>query len=276
MKRLLIAGYGDIARRAAPRLERRFAIARLSRAAGADLDRPDTLRLAGADAVLHLAPPTPEGEHDLRTANLLEALEKTGILPARVVYVSTSGVYGDCGGERVDEERAPSPATARAIRRLDAEQRLARWCERHRASLLILRAPGIYAADRLPLERLRAKLPVLRAEEDIYTSHIHAEDLAAIAVRALEQDAAPGIYNASDDSEIKMGDWMDRVADFAGLPRAPRRTREEVRAALTPLAYSFLAESRRLDNARLKQRLGAVLRYPRAQEALKHEPARTH
>ncbi|MGQ0655433.1 MAG: NAD-dependent epimerase/dehydratase family protein [Betaproteobacteria bacterium] len=276
MKTLLIAGYGDIARRAVPRLERRFVVSLVSRATGRDLDRPATLRLEGADALLHLAPPPPEGELDSRTAHLLAALEKTAILPARVVYVSTSGVYGDCAGARVDEDRAPAPATPRAARRVDAERQLEAWCARHRAALVVLRAPGIYAADRLPLERLRAGLPVLRREDDVFTSHIHADDLAAAAVRALEDDAPAGTYNASDDSEIRMGDWMDRVADHAGLPRPPRLPRAAVRAALSPLAYSFLSESRRLDNTRLKTRLGARLRYPTVDQGLAHEPARAH
>jgi nucleoside-diphosphate-sugar epimerase len=275
VKRLLIAGYGDIARRAAPRLERRFAISRISRAAGRDLDRPATLDLEGADALLHLAPPPPEGEHDSRTAHLLAALEKTGILPSRVVYVSTSGVYGDCGGARVDESRMPAPVTARAGRRVDAERQLTEWCARHGAALVVLRAPGIYAEDRLPLERLRAGQPVLRPEDDVYTNHIHADDLAAIVVRALEDEAPAGVYNASDDSELRMGDWMDRVADYAGLARPPRLPREAVRAAISPLAWSFMSESRRLDNTRLKERLGVMLRYPSVDEGLAHEPART-
>src|SRR5687767_8026720 len=155
MKRLLVAGFGDIARRAAPRLERRFAILRLSRADGFDLDRPETLALQATDALLHCAPPPGEGETDSRTANLLAALEKGRILPARVVYVSTSGVYGDCAGARVDEARPPAPRTARARRRLDAERRLALWCNPRGVPLVVLRAPGIYAADRLPLARLR-------------------------------------------------------------------------------------------------------------------------
>ena len=114
MQRLLIVGFGDIARRAAPQLERRFGISSLSRQDGFDLDRPETLRFEGADAVLHLAPPPRTGDSDPRTANLLAALEKGRILPARLVYVSTSGVYGDCGGARVDESRPIAPATPRA------------------------------------------------------------------------------------------------------------------------------------------------------------------
>src|SRR4051794_7656343 len=128
MKRLLIAGFGDVARRAVPRLERRFAVARLSRRSGFDLDHPESLRLEAADAVLHCAPPAPEGNCDMRTANLLGALEKARILPSRMVYVSTSGVYGDCKGACVDESQPLAPQTARARRRVDAEQRLARWC----------------------------------------------------------------------------------------------------------------------------------------------------
>ena len=268
MKQLLIAGFGDIARRAAPRLARRFEIARLSRACGCDLDRPETLSIAGGHMLLHCAPPPDDGETDTRTANLLAALEKASILPARVVYVSTSGVYGDCRGERVDESRPLSPQTPRAPRRVDAERRIAEWCASHNAALTVLRVPGIYAADRLPLERLRAGSPVLWREDDVYTNHVHADDLAAIAVRALEDDAPQGIYNASDDSELLAGDWMDLVAERCALPRPPRISRAEALAVLSPDTRTFLGESRRLVNARLKERLGVRLRYPTVHDGL--------
>jgi nucleoside-diphosphate-sugar epimerase len=271
MKQLLIAGYGDIARRALVRLERRFEVVRVSRRHGFDLDRPDTLSFAGADALLHCAPPPNEGETDTRTANLLAALEKGRILPARMVYVSTSGVYGDCAGARVDESRPLAPQTARARRRVDAERRLTQWCTCNKVPLVVLRVPGIYAADRLPLERLRAGSPVLRAEDDVYTNHIHAEDLAAILCCALEDDAPPGVYNASDDSELKMGDWFDLVADVHGLPRPPRITIAEAKDRIPAGLLSFMSESRRLDNRRLKQRLGVQLRYPTVHEGLRHE-----
>ncbi len=271
MKRLLIAGFGDIARRAAPTLERRFEVARLSRAYGCDLDRPDTLSLEGGQALLHCAPPPDDGETDTRTANLLAALEKARILPARVVYVSTSGVYGDCHGERVDESRPPAPRTARAARRADAERRMTEWCGSHAAALTVLRVPGIYAADRLPLERLRAGTPVLRAEDDVYANHIHADDLAMIVARALEDDAPAGIFNSNDDSGLKMGEWFDLVADTYGLPRPPRIPRAQAAGKIPPGLLSFMSESRRLDNRRLKQVLGARLRYPTVYEGLRHE-----
>ena len=273
MKRLLVAGFGDIARRAEPLLRGAFEVVALSRRAGRDLDHPESLAIEAADAVLHLAPPPREGETDSRTANLLAALEKAGILPARFVYVSTSGVYGDCGGARVDESRPLAPATARAKRRADAERRLAIWCCSRGVPLVVLRVPGIYAAERLPLARLRAGTAALRREEDVYTSHVHADDLARSAVRALQGDAPAGVFNCCDDSELLMGDWLDLVADHAGLPRPPRLGRGEAMARVPPETYSFMCESRRLDNRRLKRDLGVDLRYATVHEGLRHEHA---
>ena len=264
MQRLLIVGFGDIARRAAPALAQRFAITRLSREYGMDLDRPQTLRLEETDAVLHCAPPPSDGDRDLRTANLLSVLKRP---PERIVYISTSGVYGDCQGEKVDEARPVNPQTGRARRRVDAETQL----QAYSSKVVILRAPGIYAADRLPLERLRAGTPVLRKEEDVYTNHIHADDLAAIAVRALEDDAPAGIYNVADDSEIRMGEWMDLVARHAGLPLPPRRSRAEISREVPATLLSFMSESRRLDNRRMKQVLGARLRFRTVHEGLANE-----
>ncbi len=267
MEQLLVAGFGDIARRALPALVRRFQVTRLSRQYGTDLDRP--LAPRAADALLHCAPPPAGGDSDSRTANLLSALQ--GV--KRIVYISTSGVYGDCGGERVDETRAVNPQTPRARRRVSAEQQLQRWSAERGVALVILRAPGIYAADRLPVERLRAGMPVLRAEDDGYTNHIHADDLAAAAVRALELDAPPGIYNVADDSDLRMGDWMDLVAGHAGLPKPPRVPRSRIAELVSPEVLSFMNESRRLDNRRMKTVLGVKLRYPTVHEGLGHEHA---
>jgi nucleoside-diphosphate-sugar epimerase len=274
MKRLLIAGFGDIARRAASLLQSRFELNILSRSYGMDLDRPDSLSGLGlADVVLHCVPPPPTGDLDMRTANLLTLLEGRRILPMRIVYISTSGVYGDCGGVLVDETRAPNPQSVRAKRRVHAEGRLALWCNLHGVQLTVLRAPGIYAGDRLPLARLRAGTPVLRAADDVFTNHIHADDLAACCVRALQEDAPDGIYNASDDSQLRMGDWFDLVADHAGLPRPPRVERAEAARSVPPELLSFMGESRRLDNTRLKSILGVRLRYPTVQDGLAHEHA---
>jgi nucleoside-diphosphate-sugar epimerase len=275
MERLLIVGFGDVARRALPALVARYDTLAVVRSMGpglptglrfatGDLDRPETLApFAGiADAVLHLAPPDETRDGDVRTRNLIAALSGARMLPRRFVYISTSGVYGDCGGARVDESRPVNPRTARGARRVDAERALTEWGESAGVKTTILRVPGIYAADRLPVERLARGTPVLRAEDDVYTNHIHADDLAAICVRALDAEASPGIYNAADDSELKMGDWFDLVADRCGLPRPPRVARAEAERLIPPMLLSFMSESRRLVNRRMKASLGVRLRFP--------------
>ena len=283
MKRLLIVGCGDIALRALPQFVRNYQVFGLARKAeqadriaalGAvpltgDLDNPSTLQAlpGAADLVLHLAPPGESGERDQRTANLIAVLSMRP--PERLVYISTSGVYGDCGGAWVDEERPLAPQTVRAARRVDAERSLLAWGEQSGVAVTILRVPGIYAAERLPLTQLKRGAPVLRAEDDVYTNHIHADDLAAICQVALERGAAGRVYNASDDSEIKMGDYFDLVADRARLPHPPRIARTAAEAgAISEGLMSFMRESRRLSNTRMKAELGVRLRYPSVYEGV--------
>ena len=278
MQRLLIIGCGDVLRRALPWLTRRYRVyatargdasAAELRAAGAtpiraDLDdRRGLRRLAGVgNLVLHSAPPQERGNRDLRTRRLLAALASRGSVPRRLAYISTTGVYGDRGGELVTEANAARPTTARAQRRADAEAVLRRFGRRNRSGIVVLRAPGIYAADRLPVERIRRADPVLRREDDVYTNHIHAEDLARIASLALVRGGACRAYNACDDSALMMGDYFDLVADAFGLPRPPRLARQEAEQRLSPVTMSFMRESRRLSNARLKRELRLRLRYP--------------
>lgn len=273
MKRLLLIGFGDIAHRTAAMLPAAVEVRAVSRELGFDLDRPETLRALGgwADAVLHCAPPPSTGTEDPRTAALTDALEAGGILPSRLVYISTSGVYGDCNGAFVDETRLVNPQTARAVRRVDAETRLLRWGSMHDSAVVILRAPGIYAADRLPLERLAQGFPVLVEGEDVYTNHIHADDLAAIALKALDAKSPPGIYNACDDTQLKMGAWFDLVADRHEMKRPARVPRSEAQTRIPPAMLSFMAESRRLANTKMKALLGVRLRYPTVFEGIPHK-----
>ncbi|WP_305825076.1 sugar nucleotide-binding protein [Massilia brevitalea] len=234
------------------------------RAAGAvpvvaDLDHPASLaRLRGlAQRVVHLAPPRPEGERDVRTRHLAALLPEG----ARVVYVSTTGVYGDCGGALVTETRSVAPKNARARRRVDAERVLRAWARRNAGQLSILRVPGIYAAERLPLKRLHEGTPALRPEDDVYTNHIQADDLARIILHALRRALPNRVYHAVDDTRMQMGAYFDAVADAYGLPRPPRLARADLQAQVSPMLLSFMSESRRLDNARLRE-LGVCLRYP--------------
>ena len=278
--RLLILGCGDVGMRLLPLVRDRFRVYAVTsqaarcdelRAAGAiplvaDLDQPATLaRLARlAPTIVHLAPPRSSGNKDIRTRSL------AAILPegATLVYVSTTGVYGDCGGAMVDETRPVRPQNARAIRRVDAEQVLRAWAVRAHGRLAILRVPGIYAADRLPVERLKNGTPALIAADDVYTNHIHADDLARIIALALHR-AMPGrAINAVDDSDLKMAAYFDAVADAFALPRPPRLPRAELAKVVSPMLLSFMSESRRLSNRRLKLELGARLRYATVAAAL--------
>ena len=264
MKRLLMIGHGDVSHRVAALLPAGVEVRTVSRSLGIDLDRPATLESLGgwADTVLHCAPPPPLGDTDTRTTNLLATIEAAGILPSRLVYISTSGVYGDCGGALVDELRPVNPRTERAVRRVDAERQLIAWGELHECAVVILRAPGIYAADRLPVERLMQGKPVLIDEEDVYTNHIHADDLAGIALAALEPLAPAGVYNASDDTHLKMGQWFDLVADRLGLPKPPRVARNDAAGLIPASLLSFMSESRRLSNRKMKTLLGVRLAFP--------------
>lgn len=277
-RRLLIVGCGDVVRRALPVLTRRWQVTALVRtpdpalrAQGVrqirgDLDQPASLRrLAGlAQAVLHSAPPPNEGAGDPRTRRLLATLARARSLPRSLVYISTSGVYGPCGGAVVPESRPCAAGTARARRRVAAEALL----RRSGIHVSILRAPGIYAADRLPLDRVRRGDPVLKANEDVFTNHIHAEDLATACIAALERGGANRAYNICDDSAERMGDWFDKLADAFNLPRPPRMTRAEINTRLSPMMLSFMSESRRLANTRMKHELKLKLRYPTVDDGI--------
>jgi len=285
VRRLLIIGCGDVAKRAVPWLARRFRVYALVRNAAedatvrnlgvvplrGDLDEPATLRrLAGiAHCVLHAAPPAERGSRDRRTRHLLAALATRKSLPQRISYISTSGVYGDCMGAQVDETKFVQPASPRARRRVDAERVLRDFGIRSSCGVAILRAPGIYAADRLPSSRLRRGDPVLVAEDDVFTNHIHADDLARLAGIALFRARGGRVFNASDDTDLRMGDYFDLVADTLGLMHPPRVRRAIAAEQLSPISQSFMSESRRLINKRMKRELRIDLRFPRVEDVLR-------
>ncbi len=279
--RILIVGCGDVGLRIAQLLSPRYALFGTTRQhsqferlrnAGvrpihADLDDPNSLwRLRGlARSVIHLAPPPLSGRHDTRTRHLVCALGRV----QRLVYISTSGVYGDCGGALIDETHWPRPESERGMRRLDAERTLRHWARQSGAQLSILRVPGIYAGERLPIARIKSRTPALLEEEDVYTNHIHADDLARISVAALQRGAPQRVYHASDDSRLRMGDYFDLVADHFALERAPRVGRALLAARVSEASYSFMRESRRLDNTRLKAELAVTLHYPEVRDGLR-------
>ena len=278
--RVLIVGCGDVGLRVAQALAGRVRLLALTSSADrvetlrrhgitpllGNLDAPDSLRrLAGlANRVVHLAPPPGQGWQDGRTLALTRALRRRS-LPQALVYGSTSGVYGDCSGEVAAQTRATNSDTARARRRVDAENSIRFFGRATQVSSSILRIPGIYAPDReggTPRPRLLKGTPVLLAEDDVYTNHIHADDLARACLAALWRGKPQRVYNVNDDSDLKMGDYFDLAADLYGLPRPPRVPRNTAKDQLPLLLLSFMSESRRMDNTRLKRELRLTLRYP--------------
>ena len=300
--RLLLAGCGDVAARIAAELGRRYRIRAILRhtpdspawarwrslgaiPVKADLDNRTSLkRLRGiADQVIYLAPPADTATVqpiDARLNHFLAALHGAGSLPCRLVLIGTTGVYGNCQGALVHETRPINPQTARGQRRAGAEATLRHWVRTHTRSRRsatkhpgsnagsILRVPGIYAGNRLPIERLKAGTPALRAADDTWTNHIHADDLARISWLSLTRGKSLRTVNTSDCSSLKMGDWFDAVADAAGLARPQRLPRTELQAQVSPMLYSFMSESRRLDNKRLLKELRIRLRYPTVHDFL--------
>jgi nucleoside-diphosphate-sugar epimerase len=287
---VLIVGFGDVGSRVAAQLKskvgyRVHALIRKGssfaplaekpiRALRGDLDRREALtRLLrahphGFDWIFHFAPPPSKGRIDTRTANLLAALDATasthraGILACtrrtRLVYISTTGVYGDCEGRWIDENDPLRARTARAKRRVGAESRLIAWgrLQRQRGvRVSILRAPGIVSSLRPPVLRVERQTPVLVESDDVYVNHIHADDLAFAAIAAARYARAGRIFNAVCDEPVLMGDYFDRVARAAQLPVPPRVTRERAGTLLSAVSLSFMGESRRIGNARIKREL---------------------
>jgi nucleoside-diphosphate-sugar epimerase len=282
MLEVFIVGCGDIGRRVARLwLQRGVTVRALARSTASaqrlhaegiltvagDLDDAaglGALDLAGA-VLYYFAPPPVEGDRDPRMRGLLAAVRGQ---PRRVVYISTTGVYGDAGGDWVDEDAPTVPGTARGRRRLDAERALRHWAAEVGAEAIILRVPGIYGPGRLPLERIRRGEPVLAPAECGYTNRIHAVDLASVCVAAAERGRPGAVYNVSDGHPGTMTEYLFAVADAAGLPRPPVVGAEAARRVMSPGMLSYLGESRRIANTRMLTELGVTLRYPDLQHGL--------
>ena len=281
---ILIIGCGDIGLRVAKQLSRSHRVFALTsqqsrfqelREVGAtpilgNLDQPESLwRLAGlAQTVIHLAPPQNSGNRDCRTRNLIRILAQGSNAVRRLIYISTTGVYGDHRGAKVSEITPVNPQSERAKRRVDAERVLRLWGPVNGIAVTILRVPGIYAADRLPIERLESKTPALVAEEDAYSNHIQSDDLARLVCAAVYHGKPQRIINACDGGETKMGDYFDEVADAFGLQRPARLPGNELQKIVSPMLWSFMRESRRVTNTRLHE-LKTPLRYPSVGHFLK-------
>lgn len=283
MQPIMIIGCGDIGLRIAKASNRRGRIVALVRSRESarraerlglsvvqgdlDVQVPADDRLKQPGALVHYTVPPPrEGQGDPRLARFLDAMTATP--PKRIVYISTSAVYGNCDGEWVDEERAPSPDTDRGRRRLAAERLLQDWCQAHQASYVILRVPGIYGPGRLPIKRLRSGAPLVDERECPYSNRIHADDLASVCVAAANKAPDNRIYNVSDGHPTSMTDYFLQVADLLNIDPPEIISLDEAREVLSPAMLSFLDESKRLSNQRMLKELDIKLRYPTLAEGL--------
>ncbi len=236
----------------------------------ADLDDPASLvelPLAGA-ILFYFAPPPGGGHHDLRAQNFCQAIAQ-GNEPLKVIYMSTSGVYGDCGGATVTEESPTVPETARGKRRLHAEMVFKEWGALHSVPVIILRVTGIYGPGRLPVSQLTSGQPVLDESIANLTNRIHSEDLTRVCSAAAQRGENGDIYNISDGHPTSMTAYFNAAADLLGIPRPRQVSWEEARQVMSPLMLSYVAESRRMDNRKMLEKLNITLLYPTLAEGIK-------
>lgn len=286
MTTTVIVGYGDVGQRIARQLSREQGsdqIIALSRSTGADssmanlvpfqydLDQPLTLPASFNSAKLYyLVPPQKQGDTDQRSRSLIARLNAQEIQPNKVVLISTTGVYGDCQGEWVTEETATNPQTDRGKRRQDSEQQWRQWSQEAGVPLNILRVPGIYAFSRIPRQRLERGTPVVRAEECGYTNRIHADDLATVAIAAMDSALEGEVFNVTDGTPGKISEYLQEAARTLGLAPLPEIGMAEAQELLSTGMLSYLSESRRISNSKMLEKLSVALAYPDFRVGLRH------
>lgn len=289
MNPVLIIGCGDIGQRVASLCQQQgakvFGLVRSDTSANrlreqnitpiaGDLANRDSLQaLPTKEAeIYYFAPPPTEGTTDPHMHNFLSAINKDE-LPAKMVIISTTAVYGDCQGAWITEDQPVNPETDRGQRRLDAENTCRTWANQNGVPLVILRVGGIYGPGRIPITRLQKGLPILREDESPFTNRIHQDDLAQICVAAANQmksdESGENIFNVCDCQPGTMSQYFKDVAKACGLPQPPEISREEAQNQMTAGMLSYLRESRRIDNSKLIKELNIKLMYPTLDEGLK-------
>lgn len=220
------------------------------------------------DTVIYLAPPAANGDlsTDNRIANFLQALASRP--PANLIYISTSGVYGDCRGAWVDEKASVRATIPRSLRRISAEQQCKAFAATNSVRLVILRVPSIYGAGRLPQKRLAQGTPIVRKEDAPWSNRIYDEDLVRICALAINNATLEGVYNVADDQPSTMFDYFTAVATHLGLPQPPAISLVEAEQQLSAGMLSYMRESRRIDNSRMKREFGITLLAPTLAQGL--------
>ena len=220
--------------------------------------------------IAYLVPPPRNGVVDTRMSHFISLLEGLKTPPESILLISTTGVYGDCKGEWIDEARELNPQAQRAVRRVSAEEQLRAYVKKYAVSFTVFRVPGIYAADKLPLKRLGSGEPIVRAADSGFTNRIHADDLTAFCIEALVSDVTSGIYNCCDGHPSTMNDYFMKVADTVGIERPAEISLQQAKAELSAGMMSYLAESKRISNKKLLDNFKTQMKYPDLEAGLKN------
>ncbi|SFJ68138.1 SDR family oxidoreductase [Jannaschia pohangensis] len=271
MKTLLSFGHGFSARALTPLLladgwqvigtTRSAEKANALRAEGVEpviFGEPLEAAMARASHVLTSAGPDTDGDPVLNAYGPL--LETHLGSKAWVGYLSTTGVYGDHGGDWVDEETPLTPATRRGRMRVEAEAAWQALATATGAPLHIFRLAGIYGPGRGPFAKVRDGTARRIVKPGQVFSRIHVEDIAQILAASIARPRSGAIYNLCDDDPAPPEDVIGHAAELLGLPVPPAVPFET--AEMTPMARSFYAESKRVRNDRVKQELGVTLKFP--------------
>lgn len=221
-----------------------------------------------ASELYYTVAPQKDGLTDRRSESLIKHFMAADIRPAKVVIISTTGVYGDCNGEWVCESSPTEPQTERGQRRLDLERQWLSWGESQKVSVVVLRVPGIYAFSRLPRARLERKTPVVRASECGFSNRVHADDLARMCILAMRKAPAGEIYNATDGVPGKISEYLQAAAHALGYPPLPEISMSQARQQLSQGMLSYLSESRKISNQKLVDELGYQFLYPDFKEGI--------
>lgn len=286
---VLIVGCGDVGVRVARLLQHSsrkvFGLARSEargealrgfgiEAVAGNLDSVDSLAdlPTAGKLIFYFAPPPGGGPYDTRMRNFCEAISADR-RPEKVIYISTSGVYGDQGGAWVTEETPVNPQTSRAQRRVDAEGTLVAWGRSSSVPIVILRVTGIYGPGRLPLARVQQGHPILLEEQSPPTNRIHADDLAVVCVKAAEKARDGDIFNVSDGHPGTMTQFFNAVTSLLGLPALPQVDMSEAKQIMNPMMLSYLTETRRMDNRKMTEQLEVRLLYPDLEAGLRNVAA---
>jgi len=287
MLNAIIIGCGDIGIRVGQRLQQQhYQVTGIVRSAESaakleslgfkavifDLDQPGLPlpTIQTYNLIFYFAPPTEDGEHDLRMKNLLSTLTPTSEPPARIIYISTTAVYADSKGKWINEQTPAQPGSSRGKRRLDAEQQLIEFQHHHPVNISILRVSGIYSANRLPFRQIKARQAILKLEAAPFSNRIHADDLANICIAAaLNTDKATAIFNVSDGNPGSISQYFKEVALAFKLQSPPEISWERAQQVLSPGMLSYLRESKRIDSRLIKHELGITLCYPTLESGLK-------